>query len=219
MSAIGQGDPAPTPEPSAPSEATPAAETAAAPAAPAPDFDRLFSRMDQMAAQQQQVAEQVAMLTAPPEEDEELLYYDDEGELTEEGAQAAIRELVNQQVSEALAPREKAMLIEQRDDAYEDLKERYPELADEKVGGQVLAASIGWAQRHNPELIDKPEFVDLIEWVYKSDFRTPEAPEQEQQRRVELESASGAGARGRAKPEVDWGDRIVKAAERLRPQI
>jgi len=173
-----------------------------------------------MATQQQQIAAQMAAL-APPEEEyeDESLYYDDGGELTEEGAQALIRDLVNTQVQEALAPREKAALIERRDSDYEDLKETYPELADEKVGGQVLSAAIGWAQRHNPDLIDKPEFVDLIEWVYKSDFRTPEAPEQEQQRRVELESASGAGARGRAKPETDWGDRIVKAAERLRPQI
>lgn len=217
MSAIGQGEAAPPAEPSGGPEGAPPEAT---PAAPGPDFDRLYSRMDEMATQQQQIAAQMAALTEPPEEyEDESLYYDDDGGLTEEGAQAAIRELVNTQVQEALAPREKAALISRRDEDYEDLKDRYPELADEKVGGQVLAAAIGWAQRHNPDLIDKPEFVDLIEWVYKSDFRTPEAPEQEQQRRVELESASGAGSRGRAKPETDWGDRIVKAAERLRPQI
>jgi hypothetical protein len=122
-------------------------------------------------------------------------------------------------VQEALAPREKAALVRQRDSDYEDLKDSYPELADPKVGTQVLNAAIGWAQKHNPDLIDKPEFVDLIEWVYKSDFRTPEAPEQEAARRVELESASGAGGRASAKPQTDWGDRIVKAAERLRPSI
>lgn len=214
MSATGQGEPAP------PQEAPASAPEGAPPAAaPAPDFDRLFSRMDEVATTQQQMAQQMAALTNPPEIEEDLILYDDEtGELTEEGAQQLIRDLVNTQVKEALAPREKAQMIRDRDSAYEDLKDDYPELADEKIGGQVLQAAISWAQRHNPDLIDRPEFVDLIEWVYKSDFRTPEAPEVEQARRVELESASGAGGRQK-KPEVDWGDRIVKAAERLRPQI
>jgi hypothetical protein len=214
MSAPGQGD-APPPEAAAPSEASaPTTE-----AAPAPDYDRLYSRMDQMATQQQEMASQMSALLTPEEQEEEPYYYDDEGEITEEGAQALIRDLVSTQVQQALAPHESARLVRQRDDAYEDLKEQYPELADEKVGGSVLQAAIGWANKHNPDLIDKPEFVDLIEWVYKAEFRTPEAPEQEAQRRVELESAGGAGGRGRKQPEVDWGDRIVKAAERLRPQI
>lgn len=216
MSATGQGDPAPPPETSsAPSEAAPAA-----PAAPAPDFDRLYSRMDQMATQQQEMASHMAALLNPEEEYEEPDYYDETGEMTEEGAQALIRDLVSSQVQEALAPHEQARQIRQRDSAYEDLKEEFPELADEKVGGPVLQAAIAWARKHNPDLIDKPEFVDLIEWVYKAEFRTPEAPEAEQARRVELESAGGAGGRNQRKtPEVDWGDRIVKAAERLRPQI
>jgi hypothetical protein len=213
MSAIGQGEGAPPPE-------TPAAAPEGAPpsAAPAPDFDRLFSRMEEVATRQQQMATQVAALANPPEVEEEFNPYDDTGELTEEGAQQVIRDLVSAQVKEALAPQEQARLIRDRDQAYEDLKDDYPELADEKIGGQVLQAAIGWAQRHNPELIDRPEFVDLIEWVYKSDFRTAEAPEIEQARRVELEPASGS-SRAPRKPEVDWGDRIVKAAERLRPQI
>jgi hypothetical protein len=216
MSAPGQGEPAPPPEASAPSEA-PAPTTEAA---PAPDFDRLFSRMDQMATQQQQMASQMSALLPSEEEEQEPYYYDDDGEMTEEGAQALIRDLVANQVQEALAPHEQARQVRQRDRAYEDLKDDYPELADEKIGGQVLAAAVGWAQKHNPDLIDRPEFVDLIEWVYKAEFRTPEAPEAEHARRVELESAGGAGGRThQRKSEPDWGDRIVKAAERLRPTI
>lgn len=214
MSAIGQGEPAPSEAPAPAPETT----TPTAPAAPAPDFDRLFSRMDEMSTQQRQMAEQMASVLNPPEVEEEPEYYDDSGAMTEEGAQALIRDLVNAQVSEALKPQEAARLVRERDDAYEDLKDSYPELADEKIGGQVLQAAIGWAQRHNPDLIDRPEFVDLIEWVYKAEFRTEQAPAIEQARRVELESAAGGGNRP-AKPEVDWGDRIVKAAERLRPQI
>jgi hypothetical protein len=216
MSATGQGESAPPPEAPATSEAPPAETTTTT---AAPDFDRLFTHMDQMATRQQQMADQLAAIANPPEVEEEPDFYDDTGELTEEGAQALIQDLVSQQVQEALAPREKAQLIRDRDEAYEDLKDTYPELADEKVGAQVLQAAIGWANQHNPDLIDKPEFVDLIEWVYKSDFRTPEAPETQQARRVELESGAGGGARRAKTEEVDWGDRIVKAAERLRPQI
>lgn len=216
MSATGQGDSAPPPEAPDSAPETPPTETTAT---PPPDFDRLFTHMDQMAMRQQQMAEQLAAIANPPEPEAEFEPYDETGELTEEGAQALIRDLVHTQVQEALAPREQARLIRDRDDAYEDLKDTYPELADEKVGAQVLQAAIGWANQHNPDLIDRPEFVDLIEWVYKSDFRTPEAPEAEETRRVELESGAGGGARRAAKPETDWGDRIVKAAERLRPQI
>jgi hypothetical protein len=219
MSAIGQGDTPPPTTTAAPSDGAPP-PTTETPAAPAPDFDRLFSRMDEMSTQQREMASQMSALLNPPEEEIEPEYYDETGEMTEEGAQALIRGLVSEQVKEALAPHEKARLVRQRDDAYEDLKEEYPELADEKIGGQVLQASIAWANKHNPDLIDKPEFVDLIEWVYKAEFRTPEAPEAEAGRRVELESAGGAGGRTQRKtPEVDWGDRIVKAAERLRPSI
>lgn len=204
------------PEPSAP-----AAAPEAAPQPTSDGLDRVFQRMDAMAAQQAQMMETFNQLTQPYEEEEDpAVYYDDEGGLTEDGARAVIRELVQEQVDAQMAPREAARLIAERDDAYEALRDEYPELGDDAVSGPVLAAAVQWANAHNPGLIERPEFVDVIEWVYRSTkFETlRQATEAEQPRPVVLESSSGAG-RGQRPNEPDWGDRIVKAAERLRPQI
>ena len=62
--------------------------------------------------------------------------------------------------------------------------------------------------------------MDVIEAFFKADkyedVRKTQAAEQP--RSVVLESGSGAGRPQRSN-EPDWGDRIVKAAERLRPSI
>jgi hypothetical protein len=61
--------------------------------------------------------------------------------------------------------------------------------------------------------------VEVIEAFYKAEKfdELHAAQAAEQPRSVVLESASGV--RQQAKPDTDWGDRIVKAAERLKPQI
>jgi hypothetical protein len=215
MSATGQ--PSEAPEAAAPSapEAAPAA-----PAEPA-GLDRIYERMDTMASQQAAIAEQFAQLTAPPEEEEdESLFYTDEGELTEDGARKVIADLVQEQVTAQMAPREHARAVEMRDAAYDSMCDEYPELKDGEVSERVLGAAVRWAGQVDPSIIDKPEFVDVIEAFYKADkFETlRSAQEAEQPRPVVLESGSGA-ARQQRPNEPDWGDRIVKAAERLRPQI
>jgi len=217
MSATGQ-----PPEGAAEPEAPSAPEAGTETQAPASDgLERLYARMDQMASQQQQLADTFAQLTAPAEEEEdESLYYDDEGGLTEDGARAVLGQMVDERVEALMAPREKAHALTQRDDAYDALRDEYPELQDEQIAGPVLAAAVQWAQGHNPALIERPEFVDVIEWVYRSNkFESLSAAQAaEQPRPVVLESGSGA-ARQQRPQEPDWGDRIVKAAERLRPQI
>jgi polyhydroxyalkanoate synthesis regulator phasin len=184
-------------------------------------FDRLYQRMDQMTAQQAQLAESLQQIMTPEEEEpEESDFYTDQGELTEDGARAVISDLVREQIQSEMAPRERARQIEQRDDAFEALRDQYPELQDEKVSEAVLADAIRWAQGHNPAIVESPAFVDVIEWVYQArQLQTlREAQAAEQPRPVVLESAQGA--RQQQQPnDPDWGDRIVKAAERLRPQI
>jgi hypothetical protein len=159
-------------------------------------LDRLYQRMDQMASQQAQLAENFQQLMEPeePEPDE--------------------------QIQSEMAPREQAAAINARDRGYEALREEYPELQDEKVAEAVLADAIGWARSHNPAIIETPGFVDVIEWVYQARqlHTLREAQEAEQPRSVVLESAQGA-RRQQQPNEPDWSDRIVKAAERLRPQI
>jgi hypothetical protein len=175
--------------------------------------------MDEMAASQRQFMESVTQQLQPPEEEEEVEFYTDTGELSEDGARAILADLVNEQVEARLAPREAARLVGERDDQYEALKDEYPDLQKPDVAERVLRRSVQWAHAHNPALIDRPEFVDVIEAFYKAEkFDELRATQEaEQPRQVVLESASGA--RQQAKPDVDWGERIVKAAERLKPQI
>jgi hypothetical protein len=217
MSATGQPAEG-TPPPAESGEPTTTTTTTEAP----PGLDKIYERMDSMAAQQREFMQSVSQQLTPAEEEEEpdpADYYGDDGSLTEEGARAVIKELVDEQVQAQLAPQEAARLIERRDDAYEALQDEYPELADPKVAEPVLQSAIAWAQG-NQGIIDRPEFVDVIEWVYTHGkyHELQETQAAEQPRSVVLESAQGA-ARQTQQQGPDWGDRIVKAAERLRPQI
>jgi hypothetical protein len=215
MSAPGQEPSAPT----EPSEAPSAPETT-----PAPDqgLDKLFARMDEIAGQVSGITSRVDGITdlVTPEE-EEPAYYDDGGEMTEDGARALIQQLVDERVSEQLAPREQARMVEQRDDAFEALRDEYPELQDDAVANRVLQSAIRWANAVDPRIVERPEFVEVIEAMFKADKYEALATQQaaEQPRPVVLESGQGAARQHQQPNEPDWGDRIVKAAERLRPQI
>jgi hypothetical protein len=131
-----------------------------------------------------------------------------------------IADLVAEQVQQQLAPREQAAAVRERDSAFDDLRETYPGLQDEKVAAQCINQALGWANENAPNLIDSPAFVDLVEQIYvgmkyreRADAEQPVTPG----RGVVLESAGGAAPA--TDKQVDWGDRIVKAAERLRPQL
>jgi hypothetical protein len=200
--------------------ATPETEAPAA-APPPPDFDRIYERMDEMSAQQQRIAEQLGQVgeRIPEPEQEQPEFYDETGELTEDGVRAVVNDYVNEQIEARMAPREAQQLTEQRDEEWEALRESVPEFADAKYAQEVIGQAAAWAHAHNPGLIDRPEFVDVIEWVHKvrkydesAAAQTPAGPG------VVLESAQGAAQPSKGS-EVDWSDRIVKAAERLRPQI
>jgi hypothetical protein len=199
---------------SAPAEA-PVTETTAAPGSDG--LDRLYARMDEMAAQQRQMVDSLTELRQPPEEAEpELDYYDDEGGLTEDGARALIADLVREQVETQLAPREQARLTEMRDDAYEALKDEYPEMQDEAIARPILDRAVRWAMQVDERIIERPEFVDVIESFYKAakfeEMRSQQ--EAEQPRPVVLEGAGGAARTTRGPQEPDWQKRVIEAAQR-----
>jgi len=218
-----------------PTEAAPAPETGAettTPTTTAPEtttqpggYEKVLERMDAMSRDQRAMVERIEALANPPAEEEPEFdpseFYDDDGQMTEVGAEAYLDDLVEKRLEARLAPREKAELLKQRDEAYEVFVDEHPDMADEKVSRPVLDRAIAWAHQHGAEaLIDKPGFVDVIEWAYKAErWDAYAATQQEAQpRSVVLESASGA-RQETGKPQVDWGDRIVKAAERLKPPI
>lgn len=209
QSGVGSDAETPVAPESAAAEASPPA------ASPSPDFERIYERMDQMSTQQQQMAEALGQVFAEPESESEP-YYDDEGELTEEGVRSVVADYVREQVEQQLAPREQAAAVEYRDGEWDALRETYPELQDREVANAVIADALRWVNAHNPDLVNRPEFVDVIEWVYKA--RNFGEPAQAMPSPVVLESAAGA-TRGKGPTEPDWGERIAKAAEKLRPQI
>jgi rubrerythrin len=203
--------PAQEPTPVAP-ETTPAA-----PAQPE-GLDRIYERMDQIAAQQQQMAEQFGQAFTPAEEEPEI--YDDEGELTEEGIRSVVSGFVDERLEAALAPREQRALVQARDDEWEALKETYPDLQDRTTAQEVIAEAMQWANAHNPALVERPEFVDVIEWVYKVRKFDEHAKAQAEAapQAVVLESAGGASRQ--TKPEgIDWQKRVIDAAASSAPRI
>lgn len=190
-------------------EATPA-ETPSA--TPAPDFDRIYERMDQMSAQQQQLAEQFGQAFASPEE-EEPDYYDETGDLTEDGIRSVVSAFVDERLEAAMAPRERAAAIDSRDNEWEALKAQFPELENRELANAVIGDALAWANNHNPELIDRREFVDVIEWVYRArKYEEFSQAQQAAEPQVVLESAAGA-ARPTKSQGIDWQQRIIDAAQ------
>jgi hypothetical protein len=217
MSAPGQETPAPT-------EAAPEATENTTTTTEAPQSDgleRLYTRMEEMATQQRSIVDQLSSL-APSEEPtaDEADYYDDDGGLTEDGARALIADLVREQVDTQMAPREQARMLSERDDAFEALKDEYPELADATVANRVLGRAVRWAQGVDEKLIDRPEFVEVIESFFKAEKfeELRQAQEAEQPRQVVLESAQGA-ARQQRPQEPDWQKRVIDAAAQDSPRI
>lgn len=189
----------------------------------------ITERMNELGEQTGQMAEQIAGLYGAPEEYEEEAEpevepdpYDEDGELTPEGAQQIIDQRVDERLNSALSQRDAARALEAREDAFEALRDEIPALQDDKTAARLVREVAADLDAHGHEaVIETPLFVDLIEQRYKSEqFEQRASAEREQDpgREVVLESAAGGGAPSKS-TEIDWGERIAKAAERLRPSI
>ena len=186
-------------------------------------LDRIHDRMEEMAANQQALAEAINQNyyaddeDYDDDEDEEPVEFEDEnGQLTEDGARALIADMVAEQVADQLSPRDYANQIAERDESFDDLRDEIPELQDDRIAGAVLSRALDWASNVDPGIVDRPEFVDLIEATYKA-MKYDEGPSEPSEREVVLGSAQGAAPQGR--DDDDWEARIVQAAERQRPKI
>jgi hypothetical protein len=134
------------------------------------------------------------------------------------GTDARVGEVLQQELSK----RDAARMVDEREDAFEALREEIPALQDDKLAARLVRDAAAYLESNGQQaLIDTPMFVDLIEDRYKRELyeaRVSEERDGESGREVVLESASGA-SQPTGKKEQDWGDRIVKAAQSLRPQI
>lgn len=197
------------------------AEPEAAPAWLAP----IQERMDELGDSTSRLAEQVAGLQYTDDddydedEDDDLYTDDDERQARREQREAF--ELIGGVVDERLAQQNYAAALDAGEEAWEMLRDEIPELADEKTARQYVGEVAEWCERVGAEhLIGTAEFVDLVEQRYRQGNPAAAAADggESGQREVVLESAGGASAPSGSN-EPDWGQRIVDAAERLRPQI
>lgn len=184
------------------------------------------TRMDEQAEHMQQLTGSIAGLYQEPEQQAEQLseedLYDDDGDYTPEGARQVVGELIAEQLNAAMSKRDADEAYELREVAFDDLRDRIPALKEDKYAAQLANAAADWAEAAGvPGLVGRPEFVDLIEYMHKSgQFDERAASETaETERDVVLEPGSGSSQTRNKQPEIDWGERIVKAAERLRPSI
>lgn len=132
---------------------------------------------------------------------------------------------VQSRVAAAEARRDAETALEDREDAFEDLRERLPLLQHEPTARRIVARAQELAGGWDPNLIERPEFVHLIELVALASIAQRATAEQDAQqaaqRQIQIESAAGGGGLGNddGPTTIDWGKRVVEAAERIRPQI
>ena len=216
QSGVTGGEPAEAPETGGQAAEAPATGTPPEWLAP------IEERMNDLRDQNYALAEQFQSLLAYPEEEEEdeQVYEDEQGNLTPEGAQMIIDQRVDHLLGERMSAIEARNAVTARDQDFEALKAQYPDLADEanaapiiqELAAELEAAGFG-------AVIQTPMFVDLIEQRYKAhQFDERAASEEPPQRGVVLESAGGAAPQQREQ-DVDWGERILKAAQSANPRI
>lgn len=189
-------------------EGTEQATTTEAP--PSFDTSKLEERMEAQARQmQEQLAQLQERLPAPTEEDE-LLEPGDDGYEDQE-ATKALDAWFEERFKERMEPLQQQQMVERRNDEYDALLEDYPEMQDEQFAKPIIARATELARSLNPDAVNRPEFVDLIEAVYKAHVADQRAAREKpagERKEVVLEGAGGAAP---SEPEEDLAARIVAA--------
>lgn len=155
--------------------------------------------------------------------------YDDEYGYDEPDILDQLSDRMDRAIERREAAADAETAVEDRDQAFEDLRESMPLLQHDETARALIDRATRRAVRlcrqlgRDPsDLIESPDFVKIIEAETLAQIgRQARSRERERgsgEREIVLESAAGAGAPQR-KNEPDWGDRIVKAAERLHPKI
>lgn len=198
-------------------------------------LERISARMEEFAQQQRQWADSLAQQGFLADE------YGDSDEPYEpdvlDELDQVLTDAVDRRLDAAEDAEEAELLLATRDLDYDDLRERMPMLQNDQTAAAVLDRAVALIHEWGaPELISSPEFVQVIEQVALASYAAPSLLQQRQsaaaprgngngnpglyaQGHVHLEAAQGASARELSNPGTDWGARIVKAAERLRPRI
>ena len=208
------------------------------------DLGPIYDRMDLLAQQNQALVEAFQQAAAgydadadgydDDEYDDEALSPEERAELDElddedDGEPSDVFDLIDHSVQrhlgDAAASLSAERAHEEREQAFDDLRDAMPLLQDETVALPIVARAQELANAWDPSLIGRPEFVELIRLVTLAAIggraTREQSAQQSMQRRIELESASGGGqlSSDRGPSEPDWGARVVQAAERLRARV
>jgi len=133
-----------------------------------------------------------------------------------------IFDLIDRSIDSRLADVEAEQLFEQREDDFDDLRDEYPLLQHEPTARAIVNRAAELANNWNPAVIERPEFVSLIELVTKAAMADRAVAEQRpgEQPRVQLEAATGAGQHDRQpqrRPRARHGRSVPQAAAARRP--
>ena len=113
-----------------------------------------------------------------------------------------------------------AQATEEGEDALDELREQYPILQDERFAAELVNRAAQHHAKDDPHLLDRVGLVrqverELLAYAYDLAVEQQQQPERE----VMLESASGSVPQQASSDGDYWGDRVVSAAQKLRPTI
>lgn len=175
-----------------------------------PDLSRFEQRLDELSENNRALLEQWQQFNQPEDDEPYPLSEEDDG-YEEQEAQRLLEEMIEQRVQQHLSPIQQQQAIRDRDNALGALEAQYPELADQKIGREVLDAAVEFAEMiGNPELVNHPAFARVVEREYKSrkaDERAAQETPAGSRQDVALETGGGAAPQ---QVDEDDQDRILR---------
>jgi hypothetical protein len=180
---------------------------------------RIDSRLEEMSRTIQELAQR-PVYEPQAEEDDEDPYPLEEGEdgFDEQEAQRFLQELVDKQVAERLQPLQQQQANEKRDQAYDKLKQDFPEFENEDVARKYIGLAVSDLEDLNPAAIEDHRLVKWAEKLYKADKADERAAQETPpQRTTSLESSGGAAPS--ENDGEDLQDRLIRAYQQSHTQI
>jgi hypothetical protein len=134
-------------------------------------LDRLHERMEQMSTQQRSMLEQLAAagydisdLTSDETPDGDVL----------DELDTVLTDAVDRRLDAAEAEDEAEILVAARDVDFDDLRDRLPMLQDDATAQSIVSRACELcAQWGQPELMDTPDFVTVVEQVAMASYADP----------------------------------------------
>lgn len=182
-------------------------------------MEKIESRLNELGTNFQTFMEQFQQ-PADPEADldaygaEEDYAPEDVDEDDPEYENHRLRQLLEEAVETRLKPLEQERMIDKRNDAFDSFLAEYPELQDPEKHSPIVQQAYEFAVQMNPEVVDSPLFVKIIEQTYKAmkaDERAAQETPAGQRQDVHIEAGGRVAPDGSGEDEQD---RLMKVWSR-----